>query len=209
MKSAIPWVLVVVLLGGVFFLYSAGVKKDQDLAQAQADSAQAAQLKAENEELGKLKGQAEESARLRKDNADLPRLRSEVQQLRDQVKDLTKKLGAAQAQGAALQQQHEQVSSENEALRAQAQQNQQAAAANAKFQAVQANVCIRALRQIQTAKQQWAQDNGKGPDAVASAADLLPYLPQNTFPVCPGGGNYTIGAVQSLPQCSVPGHVLQ
>src|SRR5215469_6128893 len=120
MKSAIPWVLVVLLLGGVYFLYSDGRSKDAQIAQATQQNADYEQLKAENEELSKLKGAGEENARLRKDNDELPRLRGEVQRLGQQVKDLEKKLSASQAQGASLQQQQQQLSqlaTENQNLR--------------------------------------------------------------------------------------------
>jgi hypothetical protein len=72
----------------------------------------------------------------------------------------------------------------------------------------QTNACINNLRQIDAAKQQWALENDKTADAVPSAQDLLPYLSNLVFPVCPSGGTYTINAVGVPPTCSVPGHVL-
>jgi hypothetical protein len=214
MKSAIPWVLVVLLLGGVYFLYSEGKSKDAQIAQSAQQSAEFDQLKAENEELSKLKGAGEENARLRKDNEELPRLRGEVQRLNQQVKDLERKLTAAQAQGATLQQQQQQMSqlaTENQNLKNQAQSNQQAAAQAAvqTMGKLHSITCVRNLRLLDSAKQRWAQDQGKGADAVPMPDDLLAYLPQNTFPVCPDGGAYTLNAVQVPAQCSVPGHATQ
>jgi hypothetical protein len=74
--------------------------------------------------------------------------------------------------------------------------------------AAQLNACINNLRQIDAAKQQWALENDKTAYAVPSAQDLLPYLSNLVFPVCPSGGTYTINAVGVPPTCSVPGHVL-
>ena len=214
MKSAIPWVLVVVLLGGAYFLYSEGKSKDTQLAQYSQQSAEFEQMKADNQELARLKGAGEENARLRKENEDLPRLRGEVQRLNQQIKDLDKKLAAAQAQGATMQQQQQQLSqlaNENQNLRNQAQSNQQSAA-QAAMQAVgkvHSMTCIRNLRLLDAAKQRWAQETGKSADAVPNPDDLLPYLPQNTFPACPDGGVYTLNAVQMPAQCSTPGHAAQ
>jgi hypothetical protein len=51
-------------------------------------------------------------------------------------------------------------------------------------------------------------ENEKTVDAIPSVPDLLPYLANMVFPVCPSGGTYTINAVGVPPTCSVPGHVL-
>jgi hypothetical protein len=68
------------------------------------------------------------------------------------------------------------------------------------------NACINNLRQIDAAKQQWALENEKKSDAVPTAQDLTPYL--KSFPKCPAGGTYTIGAVSNAPTCSIPEHKL-
>jgi hypothetical protein len=95
-----------------------------------------------------------------------------------------------------------------QAQRAAAAAAQQQAQQQAQAEAAQRNACINNLRQIDAAKQQWALENGKGDDVVPVAQDLLPYLRGGVFPVCPGGGTYTINAVGVPPTCSVPGHVL-
>jgi chromosome segregation ATPase len=74
--------------------------------------------------------------------------------------------------------------------------------------AAQLNTCINNLRQIDAAKQEWALENDKTADAIPTALDLLPYLKDGIFPMCPAGGTYTINAVGVLPTCSIPGHVL-
>ncbi|HEY5042869.1 MAG TPA: hypothetical protein VIK53_12795 [Verrucomicrobiae bacterium] len=68
--------------------------------------------------------------------------------------------------------------------------------------------CIHNLRLIDDAKQQWAADNDKPGPAVPTVKDLLPYFTDNAFPVCPGGGTYSINRVDEVPTCSIPGHAL-
>jgi hypothetical protein len=70
----------------------------------------------------------------------------------------------------------------------------------------QENACINNLRQIDAAKQEWALEKGKKTGDVPDKEDLLPYL--RSWPVCPSGGIYTIGAVGEKPTCSIPGHQL-
>ena len=70
----------------------------------------------------------------------------------------------------------------------------------------QRNACINNLRQLDAAKQQWALENGKKGTDIPTKEDLLPYL--RSWPVCPAGGTYTIGAVDEPPTCSIPGHEL-
>jgi len=71
-----------------------------------------------------------------------------------------------------------------------------------------AAACINNLRQIEAAKDHWALDKNKGAADVPTVQDLLPYLKDNVFPVCPDGGIYSLNAAGELPTCSVPGHVL-
>ena len=70
----------------------------------------------------------------------------------------------------------------------------------------QQNACINNLRQIDGAKNEWALEKGKKAGDVPTKEDLLPYL--RSWPVCPQGGTYTIGAVNEKPTCSIPGHQL-
>jgi len=71
----------------------------------------------------------------------------------------------------------------------------------------QINMCINNLRQIDAAKQEWALEKGKKGDAIPTVQDLTPYL--KTFPNCPAGGTYTIGAVSNSPVCTIPGHICE
>lgn len=70
------------------------------------------------------------------------------------------------------------------------------------------NACINNLRMIDSAKQQWALENGKKGDDVPAEKDLLPYFRDHQMPHCIAGGIYIIGAVTNPPTCSIPGHAL-
>ncbi|HEX5399756.1 MAG TPA: hypothetical protein VFY06_11995, partial [Verrucomicrobiae bacterium] len=70
----------------------------------------------------------------------------------------------------------------------------------------QQNACINNLRQIDAAKNEWALEKHKTATDVPTKENLLPYL--RSWPVCPDGGTYTIGAVGEKPTCSIPGHKL-
>ena len=70
------------------------------------------------------------------------------------------------------------------------------------------NACINNLREIEVAKSQWALEKNKTGGDVPTAADLTPYLANGKFPMCLGGGTYTIGAVSNLPACSISGQQL-
>jgi hypothetical protein len=73
------------------------------------------------------------------------------------------------------------------------------------------NSCINNLRQIDSAKQQWALERNATSNAVPTWDDIRPYLgrlQQNEVLKCPHGGTYTIGRVADLPRCSFPHHSL-
>jgi len=69
--------------------------------------------------------------------------------------------------------------------------------------------CINNLRQIDGAKQEWALENQKSDTDTPTEADLKPYL-RDGMPSCPGGGKYTINALNADPTCSLAakGHTL-
>jgi hypothetical protein len=71
------------------------------------------------------------------------------------------------------------------------------------------NTCIANLKQLDSAKEQWAVDTKKSPGAVVRLKDLIGrdlYL--KSRPTCPKGGLYILGHVGEMPTCSVEGHVL-
>jgi prepilin-type N-terminal cleavage/methylation domain-containing protein len=77
-----------------------------------------------------------------------------------------------------------------------------------------AKACIANLKQIDSAKEQWAMDNSKANgSAVVLATDLVgATLYIKSTPKCPASGAYTVGAVGTDPECSLkantPAHIL-
>lgn len=67
------------------------------------------------------------------------------------------------------------------------------------------NACINNLRQIDSAKEQWAMENNKDEGEVPSQSDLAPYI-RGGFPTCPVNGTYTINGVGTPATCSIPTH---
>jgi prepilin-type N-terminal cleavage/methylation domain-containing protein len=67
----------------------------------------------------------------------------------------------------------------------------------------QQNACINNLRQIDSAKEQWAlaqkKTNGEAVDTVGADE----YIKGDTTPTCPGGGTYYYGALPTPPDCSI------
>ena len=197
-KRWFAWVCLALMLVAEIFLFRANHERDAartDLrdAQQQLHQAQAELDDLKNSSAG---SQAAEISSLRKQNevltSKVSALQKNVEQLqaesRQTAQHLTTARTALELQQANLQQ-------------LQTEQQQAKLAANA-------NACNNNLRQIDAAKQQWALENTKTTDAVPKAQDLLPYLKDGIFPVCPDGGNYTINAVGELPTCSIPGHAL-
>ena len=72
------------------------------------------------------------------------------------------------------------------------------------------NTCINNLRQLDSAKHQWAQERQKAETAIPTSDDLKVYIKNDVYPSCPAGGVYTIGALSSDPTCSKSdiGHIL-
>jgi len=81
------------------------------------------------------------------------------------------------------------------------------------------------MRQIDSAKDQWAFEHGAKINDVVTLNDIKPYLlvsngmpylkldAKGNLPKCPAGGTYTIGKVGTPPTCSLgstvtPAHVL-
>jgi len=89
----------------------------------------------------------------------------------------------------------------------------------------QQNACINNLRQIDSAKQQWALETRQGTNATPSETEIGPYLGRSgstTNLFCPSGGSsgtnfassYDILAVSTAPTCKIGAtfaktHVLQ
>ncbi len=77
----------------------------------------------------------------------------------------------------------------------------------AKIQSGQ-NACINNLRQLESAKEQWALAGKKNQGDAVVEAEVLQYIKGNKMPVCPQGGQYTLNAIGENCECSLPGHKL-
>jgi type II secretory pathway pseudopilin PulG len=73
------------------------------------------------------------------------------------------------------------------------------------------DTCINNLRQIDSAKQQWALENDQPPTAMPAQGSVSPYIGRGSvgrWPTCPANGSYTINAVSTAPMCTVASHAL-
>ena len=68
------------------------------------------------------------------------------------------------------------------------------------------NACINNLRQMESAKEQWAFDARQIQGAAADTAACIVYL--KTPPLCPAGGTYTWGVIGTNATCTVTNHAL-
>jgi len=222
MKSILPWLIALALLGAAAFFFSSNRKLAAEAAALRAENAQAETLRAELEQL-KQSGspvQAEEIARLKKNTEELLKLRNEVQQLKGEKKDLTQRAQQAQTQAQAAQAQVQAVQSQVQSLSTNLQAAQALTAQQQAFAArygIQPgtlspeqilNACINNLRQMDGAKQQWALEHRKTVNDIPSEKEVAAYLRGGVVPKCPGGGNYTLGAAGVAPTCSIAGHAL-
>lgn len=69
------------------------------------------------------------------------------------------------------------------------------------------NSCISSLRQIDSAKEQFAMNNRLSTGAGCTMSDLVPtYIKR--VPECPSGGTYTVNNIGVDPTCTIAGHTL-
>ena len=66
------------------------------------------------------------------------------------------------------------------------------------------NSCIANLKQMDSAKEQWAMDNKKATGDACQMSDIAGTYMKGAAagPTCPGGGSYTVNAVGTNPACS-------
>src|SRR5882757_3786424 len=188
MKKWIVWLLVVVFLVSEFLLFSANRDKNAALDSLRATQQQVVDLQAQVDQLksSTAAAQSAELAKLRADNQDLPRLRNQVtllqaasQRLQATNKTLTQQLNSTLTAAQQQQLQLQQLATENQHVRAVAQQLDAEAARNA---------CLNNLRQIDAAKNQWALENNKTITAVPTATDIAAYIKldaNGNIPGCP------------------------
>jgi hypothetical protein len=202
----------VLLLSSIVFLFTQNRALHSELERLRAENQEVQQLRETQEELQSLRNQMPEMERLRKDSQELLRLRNEARQFREQKEQLAK------------------LTAENEKLRAGAQQLQQRfqQLSQAELQRQQAPPpqpvetitppplpgaqdreaagCLKNLRQLAGATEQWALETRKTPQTPVTWNDIAPYF--SAVPACPAGGSYSLGSVGDAPQCSIPGHQL-
>ena len=76
----------------------------------------------------------------------------------------------------------------------------------------QRNSCIAVLKVLAEAKKEWASQIKPEDTAVPETSDVAPFLKGGVMLTnCPGGGTYTLGAVNEPPRCSLHalGHALE
>ena len=206
LKRWVLWLCIAALLAGEGFLFSANRQRDAALVQAREAKEEAAQLRAQLDQLknSSVATLSVENARLRAENQKLTqnfsRLQNENNQLHKGNQQLKQQLQTTSEAGQQQQQMQVEDQPASAAPEPSAEQTPAAAA--------QMNACINNLRQIDAAKQQWALENNKTDNDIPTALELLPYLRDAVFPVCPSGGIYSINAVGVPPTCSLPGHAL-
>ena len=64
--------------------------------------------------------------------------------------------------------------------------------------------CINNMKQLESAKEQWAMDKKKASGDACAMTDLTGsgnYI--NNTPTCPGGGTYAVNAVAAQPTCTL------
>jgi hypothetical protein len=202
LKRWFAWVCLALMVVTEIFLFAA--LRQKDAAQTELREAQA-QMWLIRREMTEVKSsnagqQAAEINRLHKQNDiytnRLAKAQAMIDQLEDETAQMTQSLATARA-ALQLQQEHlQELQAENKLVTA------------ASLTIIHRNTCINNLRMIDAAKQQWALEKDKPIDAVPRTRDLLPYLKDGVFPVCPDGGTYSINNVDTVPTCTVIGHVL-
>jgi len=220
MKTFLPWLVVVLALGGGWFLYKSGQSKSAEISALKEQVAEVDTLRAELEALEKERVPPEELERLRQNSREVLRLRNEIGQLRTQKAAIEQQAQRALANAEQAQSQAQAAQSELQALNQQQTQAQAESAAMTLEQqmfaarygltaeGVQlAMTCINQLRQIEGAKQQWALENTQPATITPTPEQIAPYL-KDGLPSCPAGGTYTLKSVGEPPTCNQPGHLL-
>jgi len=202
LKRWFAWLCLALMLVAEILLFRAVREKEAAQTDLRAAQFQASQLQKDLDDLKNSNTglQASEILRLRKQNEiytnRLARAQSAIDQLVAELDQTGQQLATART-ALQLQQDHlQQLQAENRLV------------TDAGLAIIHRNTCINSLRQIDAAKNQWALEKNKTVDAVPTVKDLLPYLKDGVFPVCPDGGTYSINSVDAVPTCSVAGHSL-
>jgi chromosome segregation ATPase len=202
LKRWFAWLCLALMLVAEICLFAALRQKDTAQNALRETQAQLWQMQKDLDELKHSNTglQAAEILRLRKQNEITTNLLAQAQARIEKLESDLKKTGQSLATARTalqLQQDHlQQLQSENQLV------------TDASITIIHRNNCINQLRQIDGAKQQWALEKNKAGDAIPRAQNLLPYLKDEIFPVCPEGGTYAIHSVDEIPTCTIQGHLL-
>ena len=202
LKRWFAWLCLALMLVAEGLLFRAIREKEAAQTDTREAQIQMRELQSKLDELNQSSTglQAEEIARLRKQNEiytnRLAKAQATVYQMKAELKQTTQQLATART-ALQLQQDHlQQLQTENRLV------------TEAGMTLIHRHACINNLRAIDGAKQQWALEKNKSGEAVPTVRNLLPYLKDGVFPVCPEGGTYSINSVDAVPTCSVAGHAL-
>jgi len=202
LKRWFAWGCLALMLLAEILLFAALRQKDAAQNALRETQTQMWQMQKEMDELKHSSAgqQAAEILRLRKQNEITTNLlaeaRAKISQLEADLQKTGQSLTTART-ALQLQQDHLlQLQTEKQIV------------TDASLLIIHRNNCINNLRQIDGAKQQWALEKNQQLDAIPRMRDLLPYLMDEVFPVCPDEGTYIIHSVEEFPTCSIQGHFL-
>ena len=202
LKRWFAWLCLALMLVAEICLFLALREKDAMQTELRVAQTKMWQMGKDLEELKNSNAglQAAEITKLRKQNDiytnRLAKAQALIEQLEAEMEETARHLTTART-ALQLQQDHlQQLQAENRLV------------TDAGIVIIQRNACINNLRLIDGAKQQWALEKNKTGDAVPTVRDLLPYLKDGVFPVCPAGGTYSINTVDAIPTCTFQGHAL-
>jgi chromosome segregation ATPase len=201
-KRWFAWLCLAMMLVSEIFLFRASREKDAALAEARDAQAQLHQSQKDLDDLKNSSGglQFAETLKLHKQidiyTNRLAKAQAMIDRLQAESAQAAQNLANARAALSAQQQHLQDLQVENKIV------------TDAGLAIVRRNACINNLRELDAAKAQWALDKEKTAADVPTAQDLLPYLRDGIFPACPDGGTYYLNNLETLPACTVQGHVL-
>ena len=67
--------------------------------------------------------------------------------------------------------------------------------------------CQENLTKIDGSKEQWALENKKSAGSTVDSTGVVSYIKGSAMPICPGGGSYSLNAVDTPPTCSITDHI--